>query len=665
MLIIQLQMFLSVAFLCTRMHGFGAGMLLQVPSRQRRIWNRSVSSTSGTQLNLMFHRLSDDCMSALRTAQEQASLLHQSEVNNACLLLGIVDSPEHAKITLETFGITWPQVRSVLTHLIVPSSASTPRLSDFATNVALDLPYSHGFQKTLNEAGHLARLMGSQTIHSEHVLLALLEYKEVNGQPQASGRGDGCEAMEIIEHIDATLDGETICQSLLTSLLESRTQRTQSSFDDRSTHSKDIQAKNNDMDETKVETSKSSKLLEYGIDLTQRAREGKLDIVQERDEEIWNCIRILVRRRKKNACLIGEPGVGKTAIVEGIAQVLVSEDCPPLLKGYRIIALELASLISGTKYRGEFEERWRGILQELTHDGAPSTILFLDEMHTIMGSGSTDGGGMDAAGLLKPALARGELQILGATTISEYQKYIAKDTALERRLQPVLVKEPTVDQAINMLRGLQLSFEKHHGVKFMWESIVAAVTLSDRYIGNRFLPDKAIDVLDEAGALCHLRKTTSGSHIVDEDLVASIVSEWSNIPVGKLGANDMDKLQGLEDEISRIVIGQERAVKAVVKAVRRARSGMRNPRRPIASLLLCGITGTGKTELCKALADTYFGSQRDMIRIDMSEYMEKHTVSRLTGPPPGYEGYVSFEICYHTLSNKAHFIFPFRTKADN
>jgi ATP-dependent Clp protease ATP-binding subunit ClpC len=530
-------------------------------------------------------------------------------------------------------------VRQVLANLIVPAntaSSTTPRLADFGF-AKVELPLSKELQITLNEAGKLAKLMGSATINSEHVFLALFEYKEVNGQPQASGRGDSCEAMEIVEHIDATLDGEQICHSLLRTLLEERV------ASNIQTKKELAQANDNESADKK----NTPKLLEYGIDLTQRARDGKLDVVYERDEEIWSCLRILVRRRKKNACLIGEPGVGKSAIVEGIAQVLVSEECPPLLKGYRIVSLELGGLISGTKYRGEFEERLRAIIKEVTDPNTPPTILFLDEIHTLVGSGSTDSGGMDAAGLLKPALARGELQILGATTISEYQKYIAKDAALERRLQPVLVKEPTVDQTINILQALQPSYEKHHGVKFMWESIVAAVKLSDRYIGDRFLPDKAIDILDEAGALCHLKKSTGGNHIVDEQMVANIVSEWSNIPVGKLSADDMDRLQGLEEEITSRVKGQERAVKTVVKAVRRARSGMRNPRRPIASLLLCGVTGTGKTELCKTLADTYFGSEKDMIRIDMSEYMEKHSVSRLTGPPPGYDGYVSSLLSPH------------------
>lgn len=540
---------------------------------------RAFHNRAATCRNLVFHRLSDECMTALNTAQEQASLLQQVEVNNSCMLLGIVDSPQGAKSTLDAYRITWQNVRQVLNNLIVPSTASTPRLSDFGP-INEELPYSKELQATLNAAGKLSTLMGSKTINSEHVFLALFEYKEVNGHPQAGTRGDSCEAMEIVEHIDAQLDGEIICQSLLRTLLIDRV--------DENLKAKELA----EADDNEIKST--PKLLEYGIDLTQRAREGKLDVVYERDEEIWNCLRILVRRRKSNACLIGEPGVGKSAIVEGIAQVLVSDECPSLLKGYRLVALELGGLIAGTKYRGEFEDRLRAIIKEITDERTPPTILFLDEIHTLVGSGSTDSGGMDAASLLKPALARGELQVLGATTISEYQQHIAKDAALERRLQPVVVKEPTVEQSINILKALQPSYEEHHGVTFTLESLEAAVKLSDRYIGDRFLPDKAIDVLDEAGALCHLRKSANEIPIVDEQMVTSIISEWSNVPVGKLGADEMDRLQGLEEEITGRVKGQERAVRTVVKAVRRARSGIRNPQRPIASMLFAGPTGTGE-----------------------------------------------------------------------
>ena len=343
---------------------------------------------------------------------------------------------------------------------------------------------------------------------------------------------------------------------------------------------------------------------------------------------------------------------GKTAIAEGLAQIISDPDkCPPRLQGYRIISLELANLVAGTKYRGEFEERLQAIIQEVTDEKAPPTILFIDEIHNLVGAGSAEGG-MDAANMLKPALARGQLQVIGATTIAEYRKYIEKDAALERRLQPLLVKEPTVQQTLSILVAIAPRYELHHGVNYSMESLEAAVKLSERYITDRFLPDKAIDLLDEAGALVHMKSVKSkddddnddrGPPTVTEYDVASVLSQWSSIPLGKLESGEMDRLRQLEDDLTARVKGQGRAVRAVARAIRRARSGLRDTRRPIASFLFCGPTGTGKTELCKTLAETYFGSEKDMIRIDFSEYMEKHSVSRLTGPPPGYIGYVRID----------------------
>lgn len=346
-------------------------------------------------------------------------------------------------------------------------------------------------------------------------------------------------------------------------------------------------------------------------------------------------------------------GVGKTAVVEAIAQLLVSPQCPPRLKGTRLVSLELSNLVAGTKYRGEFEERLQAIVQELTDPKAPPTILFIDEIHNLVGAGAAEGG-MDAANLLKPALARGELQLIGATTIAEYRKYIEKDAALERRLQPVMVKEPSVSDAVEILRAISPSYEKHHRVKYTPESLVAAAKLSERYLTDRFLPDKAIDLMDEAGAIAHLEGYVDGVQerdddddedddepvpIVDEHTVATVVSEWASIPLGKLESSEMDRLVQLEDDMTLRVKGQNRAIQSVARAVRRARSGLRDPQRPIASFMFCGPTGVGKTELCKTLAETYYGSEKDMIRVDCSEYMEKHSVSRLTGPPPGYIGF--------------------------
>jgi ATP-dependent Clp protease ATP-binding subunit ClpC len=334
-----------------------------------------------------------------------------------------------------------------------------------------------------------------------------------------------------------------------------------------------------------------------------------------------------------------------------LAQIIADDSkCPPRLQGYRIISLELSNLVAGTKYRGEFEERLQAVIQEVTNDKAPPTILFIDEIHNLVGAGSAEGG-MDAANMLKPALARGQLQVIGATTIAEYRKYIEKDAALERRLQPLLVKEPTMEQTLSILQAIAPRYELHHGVNYSMESLNAAVKMSERYITDRFLPDKAIDLLDEAGALVHMKSVTNTNDDEDSETpqvtehdVASVLSEWASIPLGKLESGEMDRLRRLEDDLTARVVGQGRAVRAVARAVRRARSGLRDQRRPIASFLFCGPTGTGKTELCKTLAETYFGSEKDMIRIDFSEYMEKHSVSRLTGPPPGYIGYVRINL---------------------
>jgi ATP-dependent Clp protease ATP-binding subunit ClpC len=359
--------------------------------------------------------------------------------------------------------------------------------------------------------------------------------------------------------------------------------------------------------------SKTPTLADCGTDLTKQAADGLLDPVYGRDKEIRSCIRTLIRRRKNNVCLIGDAGVGKTAIAEGVAQILVDpEKCPVRLRGYRLVSLELAALVAGTKYRGEFEERLQAVIKEVTDPKAPPTILFLDEIHNLVGAGAAEGG-MDAANLLKPALARGEMQIIGATTIVEYRKYVEKDAALERRLQPVMVKEPSVLQTIDILKAVYTNYEKHHGVKYTPEALEAAAVLSDRYITDRFLPDKALDLLDEAGAIAQLEQSememnmdedddeSESSHsnskqepiLVTEHTMASVISEWSGIPIGKLEAGEMDRLQTLEYDMTRRVKGQGRAVRGVARAIRRARSGLRDPRRPVASFLFCGPTGTG------------------------------------------------------------------------
>ena len=432
---------------------------------------------------------------------------------------------------------------------------------------------------------------------------------------------------------------------------------------------------------------------QFCTDMTARAGAGKLDPVVGREQEMFRLMEVLSRRTKNNPCLIGEPGVGKTAIIEGLAQRIASGVVPEKMKGKRICTLDLPGLIAGSKYRGEFEERMKGLISEVEADG--NIILFLDEIHTMIGAGGAEGA-IDASSILKPSLARGELQLIGATTIAEYRKYIEKDAALERRFQPVSVEEPTKEQCLEILRGLQDKYEKHHRVGISEEALEAAVRMSERYITDRNLPDKAIDVLDEACSKVSLRgyrvpenltaleaavkelaeqkedsiregdfaeasliqkeqeaaeqklesvkkrfqkKSASLHPTVGEDDIAEVVSAWTKIPVRKLAESDADRLKKLESVLHRRVIGQEEAVSAVARAVKRGRIGLKDPKRPIGSFLFLGPTGVGKTELSKALAEALFGSEESMIRVDMSEYMEKHSVAKMIGSPPGYVGH--------------------------
>lgn len=434
-------------------------------------------------------------------------------------------------------------------------------------------------------------------------------------------------------------------------------------------------------------------LNEFGRDLTLQAREGRLDPVIGREKEIERVIQVLSRRTKNNPALIGEPGVGKTAIAEGLAQGIVNNRVPEILVNKRVITLDLSAMVAGSKYRGEFEERLKKVMEEIRADG--NIILFIDELHTLIGAGAAEGA-IDAANILKPALARGELQCIGATTLEEYRKYIEKDSALERRFQPISVGEPTVEEAIIILRGLRDRYEAHHRVKITDESIEAAARLSDRYISDRFLPDKAIDLMDEAASRVRLASFTAPPDLklleeeaerlkkekeaavssqefekaaglrdqeqklraelaeqrgawehqrykenamVTGDDIAQIVASWTGIPVKKLAEEESERLLHLEDLLHQRLIGQEDAVTAVARAVRRARAGLKDPKRPIGSFIFLGPTGVGKTELGRALAEGMFGDEKALIRIDMSEYMEKHAVSRLVGAPPGYVGH--------------------------
>jgi len=441
------------------------------------------------------------------------------------------------------------------------------------------------------------------------------------------------------------------------------------------------------------EKGKTPTLDKYGRDLTQMAREGKLDPVIGRDKETERILEILCRRTKNNPCLIGDPGVGKTAIAEGLAEEIVSGNVPEIIKDKRVVTLDLSSMVAGSKYRGEFEERLKKVLEEI--QASKDCILFIDEVHTIIGAGGAEGA-IDASNILKPSLARGEIQCIGATTIDEYRKYIEKDTALERRFQPVKVGEPTVKETIEILKGLRDKYEAHHRVKITDSALVAAANLSDRYITDRYLPDKAIDLIDEAGAKMRIKnltappdiksieeelkrtnkekedaislqdfekaaglrdkekelknkldniknnwktQTDTENHIVDEKQIASVVANWTNIPIEKLTEKESERLLHLEEILHKRVIGQEEAVKSIARAVRRARVGLKDPKRPIGSFIFLGPTGVGKTELSKALSEAMFGDENNMIRIDMSEYMEKHAVSRLIGSPPGYVGF--------------------------
>lgn len=438
---------------------------------------------------------------------------------------------------------------------------------------------------------------------------------------------------------------------------------------------------------------KTKTLDQFGRDLTQDAREGKLDPVIGRAKEIERVIQILSRRTKNNPVLIGEPGVGKSAIAEGLAERIIEGNIPEMLRDKRVFSLDLASLVAGSKYRGEFEERLKNALKELKEAG--NVILFIDELHTIVGAGGAEGA-MDAANILKPQLARGELQCIGATTLSEYRKHIEKDAALERRFQPVMVGEPSQDEAVAILMGLRDRYEAHHKVRITDEAIHAAVSLSTRYISDRFLPDKAIDLIDEAASRVRIRSFTAppdmkeqneelealakekeeaiahqefekaaqvrdrerklqeeiekrrkqwedeknGVHeSVGEEEIAQIVASWTGVPVTQLTQDESQRLLQLEDELHHRVIGQQEAVSAVARAIRRARAGLKDPKRPIGSFIFLGPTGVGKTELCRALGEAMFGDEDAMIRIDMSEYMEKHSVSRLVGSPPGYVGH--------------------------
>ena len=546
-------------------------------------------------------------------------------------------------------GVSEENIRKIIDELVSPGEGATvtgsPQTSPRLTYI-------------LEESKEEALRLRSDEAGTEHMLLAIL-------------RDVDCVAARILLTLNVNL--QKLCQDILVSV---------------GADPKEY------MEEMQEDGRRKNSVLEqYGTDLTLQAAEGKLDPVIGREKEIERLMQILSRRTKNNPCLVGEPGVGKTAVLEGLAQRIARGVVPETMKNRRIVTMDLAGMIAGSKYRGEFEERMKRLIQEVKAAG--NVILFLDEVHTIIGAGGAEGA-MDASNILKPSLARGELQLIGATTIVEYRKYIEKDAALERRFQPVTVEEPTREECLEILKGLQEKYEEHHRVSVREEALEAAVSLSERYISDRFLPDKAIDVLDEACAKVSLKgfkvpenmeelekvieqlvrdkedairagdmKEASLLHqeqqeaqkkleqqkkrfqrnnarrqvCVTADDIAGVVSEWTKIPVQKLAESESARLKRLEQTLHKRVVGQEEAVTAVAKAVRRGRVGLKDPARPIGSFLFLGPTGVGKTELSKALAEALFGNEDSMIRVDMSEYMEKHSVSKMIGSPPGYVGH--------------------------
>jgi ATP-dependent Clp protease ATP-binding subunit ClpC len=599
----------------------------------------------------MFERFTEKAIKVIMLAQEEARRLGHNFVGTEQILLGLIgEGTGVAAKVLKSMGVNLKDARIEVEKII-------GRGSGF---VAVEIPFTPRAKRVLELSLEEARQLGHNYIGTEHLLLGLIR------------EGEGV-AARVLENLGVDLS--KVRTQVIRMLGETA----------------EVSAGSSQSGRTKTPT-----LDEFGSNLTQMAAEGKLDPVVGRAKEIERVIQILGRRTKNNPVLIGEPGVGKTAIAEGLASRIANKDIPDILEEKRVVTLDIGLLVAGTKYRGEFEERLKKIMDEIRSAG--NVILVIDEVHTLIGAGAAEGA-IDAANILKPALARGELQCIGATTLDEYRKHIERDAALERRFQPVMVGEPSVDETIEILYGLRERYEQHHKLKISDEALVAAAKLSDRYISDRYLPDKAIDLIDEAGSRVRLinsqlppaakeldkelrqvlkekddavrsqdfdragelrdremeikaeiraiaqSKTTStregenDSPVVTEEDIAQIVASWTGVPVNKLTETESEKLLHMEDTLHQRLIGQEDAVKAVSKAIRRARVGLKNPNRPIASFVFSGPTGVGKTELTKALAAYFFGSEEAMIRLDMSEYMERHTVSKLIGSPPGYVGY--------------------------
>mgnify|MGYP000843786577 FL=1 len=601
----------------------------------------------------MQSRFTKKAQEALDHAAETAAMLGHGYIGSEHLLIGLIQAEDSlASTVLLNNDVTAEKIINLVYQLIAP---------DNQVGVKEPSGYTPRVRRILENSAKEAARFHADSIGTEHLLIAIIKETE-----------------SVAARLLNTL-GVAIKKLYVDTL---------------AAMGEDANSYREDFQNGRPRGKKSTQTLDqYSRDLTELARNGKLDPVIGRSEEIQRVIQILSRRTKNNPCLIGEPGVGKTAIAEGLAARIVEGDVPETIKGKRLLTLDLSGMVAGSKYRGEFEERIKRVINEVKADG--NVLLFLDELHTIIGAGGAEGA-IDASNILKPSLARGEIQLIGATTLEEYRKYIEKDAALERRFQPVKVEEPTEEEAVLILRGLRPKYEEHHHVTITDEAVEAAVKLSKRYINDRFLPDKAIDLIDEASSKARLKvyvmpdgikkaeeeikaleaekeeaikreayeeageikkkqlrkkerieklkekweaQRTGSEIVVGEEEIADVVAMWTKIPVTKIAQAESERLMQLEETLHHRVVGQEEAVASVAKAIRRGRVGLKDPNRPIGSFLFLGPTGVGKTELSKALADAMFGSENALIRVDMSEFMEKHTVSKLIGSPPGYVGY--------------------------
>jgi len=600
----------------------------------------------------LFERFTDRARRVVVLAQEEARLLNHNYIGTEHILLGLLNEGEGiAAQALESLDIDLASVREEVVKIIGQGQQSPSG----------HIPFTPRAKKVLELSLREALQLGHNYIGTEHILLGLIR------------EGEGV-AAQVLQQLGAELQKvrQTVIQ-LLSGPGGSEQQASEPSGPSGRESS----------------SSGSTVLDQFGRNYTQLARERKLDPVIGRTREIERVMQILSRRTKNNPVLIGEPGVGKTAIVEGLAQRIVAKDVPENLQGKNLYSLDLGALVAGSRYRGDFEERLKKVLKEIKSRG--DIILFIDEIHTLVGAGAAEGA-IDAASILKPMLARGELQTVGATTLEEYRKYLEKDSALERRFQPIQVDEPSVSETIQILMGLKDRYEAHHSVRFTDQAIVSAANLADRYLSDRFLPDKAIDLIDEAGSRTRIQRTSDvpeitaideklsslrrdkqdavarenyeraanlrdeergllsdralretgdgeSGWVIDEEEIAEVLAQWTGIPVHRLTEEETARLVHMEDELHKRIIGQHDAITAVSKAIRRTRAGLKDPRRPSGSFIFLGPSGVGKTETAKALAQFLFGQEDALIQLDMSEYMEKHTVSRLVGSPPGYVGY--------------------------